>query len=36
LHANIQIASFYAMRLGAGDGHDQGCDTEHYQEQAGK
>jgi hypothetical protein len=36
LYSDVHIASFDAMRLGLGNGHDQGRDTQHYHEQAGK
>jgi hypothetical protein len=36
LNAEVRISDLDALRLGAGDGHDQGCDAEHNQEQACK
>jgi hypothetical protein len=35
LHAEVRIPDLDALSLGVGDGHDQGYDTEHNQEQSG-
>jgi hypothetical protein len=35
LHAEVRIPNLDALSLGVGDGHDQGYDTEHNQEQSG-
>jgi hypothetical protein len=36
LNSEVRISDLDALRLGAGDGHDQGRDAEHNQEQACK
>jgi hypothetical protein len=36
LNAEFRIPDFDPLRLGVGEGHDQGRDAEHNQEQTGK
>jgi hypothetical protein len=36
LNAELRVPNFNALRLGARDWHDQGCDAERNQEQARK